>query len=255
MINKIPVSVFVITLNEEKNLARLLASLIDFDEVIVVDSGSNDQTINVAKSFGAKTFYNKWPGYARQKQFAMQLCSNEWVLNLDSDEVLNNPIKERIKQIVKEGNYDSVRFKRSDIFINKPFSSLTKKPNNLRLYRKTKAKFSEGKLVHESAVIKGSELYVNDAFEHYGYNVICRLIDKGNLYSTLKSEEKYMNQRKSNTLKLFSVFIFTFLKKYFLEGFIFSGKRGYINSVISAFYAFSKEAKLFELEEVRGAHD
>jgi len=251
MLNKIPVSVFIVTLNEEKNLDRLLASLKEFDEIVVVDSGSIDQTANVAMRYGAKFLKKEWESYSKQKQFAMTQCKNEWVLNLDSDEELNSSIKSAINKIVQEGKHDSIRFKRNDIFINKPFSRFSKKPNNLRLYKQSKARFNEKKLVHESADISGSELYINECFEHYGYNRIFDLIEKSNKYSTLKSLEKFNNGKKSKTFKLFFIFIFTFFKKYLLERYVFSGKRGYINSVISAFYAFSKEAKLFECESMK----
>ncbi|WP_258872605.1 hypothetical protein [Thalassotalea euphylliae] len=75
------------------------------------------------------------------------------------------------------------------------------------------------------------------------------------MYSSLKSKEKFEKKRKSSALKLFTVFTITFLQRYFIHGFIFSGKRGYINSVICAFYAFAKEAKLFELEELGGEYE
>jgi glycosyltransferase involved in cell wall biosynthesis len=245
----IPVSVFVITQNEEKNITRLLESLVNFAEIIIVDSGSTDRTLEIAKSFGAKTYYQSWLGYSKQKEFAMSLCNNDWVLNLDADEALNQSIVSRIKEVITENKYDSIRFKRSDVFINKPLSNITKRPNNLRLYKKDKAFFNEATLVHESATVKGAELYVNEAFDHFGYNSINTLTDKGNMYSKLKSQEKFNKNKRSKLIKLVLVLPFTFFKKYFLQGFIFSGKRGFILSVITSYYAFSKEAKLFELEE------
>ena len=252
---KIPVSVFVITQNEEKNIKRLLESLVDFDEIIIVDSGSDDRTLEISEGFEVKTYYQSWLGYAKQKEFAMSLCTNDWVLNLDADEALNEATRRVIRKVITEDNYDSVRFKRNDLFINKVFSNFTKKPNNLRLYRKSKAYFNEKTIVHESATVDGKELYVKEAFEHYGYNSISILTNKCNLYSTLKSQEKFNKNKKSSFIKLGLVFPFTFLKHYLLQGFIFSGRRGFIKAVINSYYAFVKEAKLFELEVSRDSND
>lgn len=252
---KIPVSVFVITQNEEKNIKRLLESLVDFDEVIVVDSGSSDRTLEISKRFDAKTHHQSWLGYAKQKEFAMSLCSNDWVLNLDADEALNEATRKVIRRVIAEDSYDSVRFKRNDLFINQVFSKFTKKPNNLRLYRKSKAHFDGKTMVHESATVEGKELYVKEAFEHYGYNSISTLTEKCNLYSTLKSQEKHNKNKRSSFIKLVLVFPFTFVKQYLLQGFVFSGRRGFIKAIVNSYYAFLKEAKLFELEATGNAND
>ena len=247
----IPISVFIITQDEEAYIANVLESVKRFNEVIVVDSGSTDKTIEIAEHYGAKVHHHEWQGYAKQKQYAMSLCANEWVLNLDGDEVLNDPIIERFKQIVERDEADSVRCRRDDIFIGKKPSRWTKKPNNMRLYKKSKAQFNVNDLVHESASVQGKEIFVQQAFDHYGYSSVTVLTDKNNQYSTLKAQQKQAKGKHFSTLKLGLVLPITFLKKYFLQGQVFSGKRGFIQSMIAAYYAFLKEAKLYELEQQR----
>ena len=86
--DKIPISVFIIAQDEEQHIARVLDSCQQFSEIILVDSGSSDNTKSIAESKGAKVLHHDWAGYAKQKQYAMSLCKNDWVLNLDADEEL-----------------------------------------------------------------------------------------------------------------------------------------------------------------------
>lgn len=246
---KLPISVFIITLNEERHIEQVLASVQSFDEVVLVDSGSTDNTVSIAQRMGATVYHQDWLGYAKQKQYAMSLCANEWVLNLDGDEVLNQRIINRFAQIVESDEADSVRFWRNDLFIGKKLSPLSKRPNNHRLYKKSKARFDESNLAHESACVNGKELFIDEEFDHYGYNSIRDLTEKNNIYSCLKALEKHNKGKKASLLKLIFIFPLTFLKQYLLQRYIFSGKRGFIKAVIVAYYAFLKEAKLFELRE------
>lgn len=247
----LPISVFIITKNEEAYIEKVLLSVASMNEVILVDSGSTDNTVNIAKKHGAKVYHQAWLGYARQKQFAMSLCSNEWVLNLDGDEVLNTAIIARFKKIVENNEADSVRFLRHDIFIGKVSSRFTKKANNLRLYKKSKAHFNENDLVHESATVDGKEIFINESFDHYGYGSVAVMTDKCNQYSSLKAQEKFLKGRPYSTLKLFLVFPVTFIKKYIVQGHIFSGNRGLITAMIASYYALIKEAKLYELHQLK----
>jgi len=246
----IPISVFIITLNEETNLKHALQSLANIAEIIVVDSGSTDNTVAIAEKYGAKVYSQQWAGYAKQKQYAMSLCSNEWVLNIDADEVLNSDIITHFAAIIAQDKADSVRFWRNDIFIGKKLSSLTKRANNLRFYKKSKAHFDTHKLVHESARVHGKEVFINKEFDHYGYNKISIFTSKNNHYSDLKAQEKYQQGKRYSVIKLFSIFPLIFIKEYLIQRHIFSGRRGFIKSVIIAYYAFSKEAKLFEIEQL-----
>ncbi|NVJ65832.1 MAG: glycosyltransferase family 2 protein [Gammaproteobacteria bacterium] len=244
---KLPISVFIITLNEERNIKRLLESCRDMDEIILVDSGSTDKTLEIAANYDVKISHNDWPGYAKQKAYAMSLCSHEWVLNLDADEELTPELIKKFAKIVKENKYDSVRCQRNDIFMGKRLSSFTKKPNNCRLYKKATASFDLSRFAHERADIKGSQVFIREAFNHYGYADIKTLTEKNNLYSSFKAEEKYSKNKKPSLLKLLLIFPAIFIKSYIFQRHIFSGKRGFILSVLTAYYLFIKEAKLFEL--------
>ncbi len=243
---KLPISVFIITQNEEKYIEKTLKSVSLFDEVILVDSGSTDSTLDIAKRYGTKIYTHSWQGYAKQKQYAMSLCSNEWVLNLDGDEAINQNLIDAFEVILQQDKADSVRFWRNDIFIDKPLSCWSKKSNHLRLYKKSKSFFDASRLVHESATVDGTEIFINETFDHFGYGTIETLTMKNNNYSSLKASEKFSKGKKFSNIKLFTIFPLAFIKEYFFQRKIFSGKRGLILAVINAHYAFIKEAKLFE---------
>ena len=243
-----PISVFIITLNEEENIARALASVNFADEVVVVDCGSSDRTLEIISSFGIEAIHNDWPGYAKQKQFAMQKCKHDWVLNIDADEEISEALAAKFKEVLERGEYTSVRCIREEKFIGKNLSKWTKKPNNRRFFRRSKSKFDETKLVHESAKVEGPEIFVKEPLLHYGYESIGILTAKKNKYSSLKADEKYSKKKRYSILKLTLIFPLVFLQELIFRGKIFSGFRGLILSVISAHYAFMKEAKLYELE-------
>jgi glycosyltransferase involved in cell wall biosynthesis len=243
---KLPISVFIITKNEEEHIEKTLKSVSLFDEVILVDSGSTDSTLDIAKRYRAKIYTHSWQGYAKQKQYAMSLCSNEWVLNLDGDEEVNPSLISAFKEIIEQDKADSVRFWRNDIFINKPLSTWSKKPNNHRLYKRSKSFFDDSRLAHESATVNGKEIFINETFDHFGYGSIETLTTKNNNYSSLKANEKFAKRKRYSNVKLITVFPLVFIKEYFFQRKIFSGKRGFILAIMGAYYAFIKEAKLFE---------
>lgn len=248
---KLPISVFIVTKNEEEHIHKTLSSVKIMDEVIIVDSGSSDKTLEIAKAHGAIIHSREWPGYAKQKQYAMSLCKNEWVLNLDGDEAITPELAKAFQKIIENDSADCVRFWRNDIFIGKALSPLSKKANNHRLYKRSKSVFDDSRLAHESATVDGKEIFVDLAFDHYGYDSIEAITAKNNQYSGLKSQEKFIKGKSYSSLKLFSIFMLTFIKEYLFQRKIFSGKRGFILSVMAAYYSFLKEAKLYELYENR----
>jgi glycosyltransferase involved in cell wall biosynthesis len=247
---KIPISVFIITKNEETHIEKTLQSVKNFDEIIIVDSGSTDNTLKIAQQYNVKIYHQSWPGYAKQKQYAMRLCRHEWVLNLDGDEEITPELASKFTEILQQNKADSVRFWRNDILIGQSPSRLTKHPNNHRLYKKSKAFFNENRLAHESATVNGKEIFINLAFNHYGYDSVEKVTRKNNLYSSLKAQEKFIHKKKHSILKLLCIFPLMFLKKYLVHRYIFSGRRGFVFSIMDAYYAFLKEAKLYEQYEL-----
>lgn len=247
--NTLPISVFIVTLNEAKNIERVIRSCSRMDEIIVVDSGSTDGTIERAKNLGATVSHNDWPGYAKQKAYAMGLCKNEWVLNLDADEELNEPLVNAFERLIANDAINAVRCQRRDLFMNAWPSALTKKPNNRRLYRKSKAHFDDSRLVHESADVDGKEVFIKEHFDHYGYDTLEVITAKNNDYSSLKALEKFQKGKKPSYLKLVLVFPLIFIKTYLLQRHCFSGMRGFVMSIATAYYLFIKEAKLYQLHK------
>lgn len=249
--HKLPISVFIIAQDEEANIARLLPCLRQFDEVIVVDSGSHDNTPAVAQSHGANLYRQNWLGYAAQKAYAMSKCRNQWVLNLDADEEISEAFITELKRIISLPKVNAARFERDDLFMGKVPPAWLKKPTNLRLYRKKFAYFDVENMVHESAKVSGQQLRSKLAFTHYGYNDIYTLVEKNNHYSSLKSLEKYQQGKSASLLKLVMIFPFEFLRKYLLQRYFTFGRRGLVLAIINAFYAFLKEAKLQEKYLIR----
>lgn len=243
----LPISVFIVSMNEEHNIKRALNSVAEFDEVILVDSGSQDNTVNIANEMGATIYHQDWLGYSKQKQFAMSLCKHDWVLNIDADEELPEKLIEEIKEITSQSDINSVRFRRNDYFLNKPYPSTLRLPSNIRLYRKSQAYFDDTCLVHESAKVKGKEVCLKTPFIHYGYNDIEPLVGKFNHYSSLRALEKFQKGKKHSLIKLLLIFPVEFLRKLIFQRYITFGWRGFILALLNAHYAFLKEAKLMAL--------
>ncbi|QJR81007.1 glycosyltransferase family 2 protein [Alteromonas pelagimontana] len=246
--NSKPVSVFAVTLNEEQYLARMLASVQEFAEIIVVDSGSTDRTVEIAKQFGAKVYHKEWMGFARQKAYALSLCQNEWALNLDGDEVLPPEMPKHIQKLVDEERADAYRLYFEDIFWGEPMASGSAKRSIVRLYRKSDVSFPLNRLVHENVKLSADckQGRVPGSVIHFGYPSVDVLMAKQNKYSSLKALEKFQAGKKPSLLKLVAVFPLMFIKAYFIKQMFLSGRRGLVKAVIEAMYGFLKEAKLHE---------
>ena len=242
----LPISVFIVTKNEANNIDRLLTSLKDFDEVIVVDSGSTDDTVAIAKQHGARIIERDWPGYSKQKQYAMEQCKNDWSINLDADEQLPKNLIPAIKDSIQDETIDAIRFLRVDYFMGKPMPKYISLPKNVRLYRKSKANFDSTCLVHESAAIKGKTKLIRIPFYHYGYNDYKLYSEKLKYYAELKAEEKFKKGKKASLIKLGLSFPFEFLRKLIIQRYVLFGWRGFVLSFLNARYSFMKEWNLFK---------
>lgn len=244
-----PISVFIITKNESEHIAEVIESASRFDEVVLVDSGSTDDTVAIAEKLGARVSHQDWMGFAKQKSHAMSLCKNRWVFNLDGDEVLPEEVANAIQRMVDENTCDALRIYFEDLFWGKAMSGSSAKRSIVRVYKKDKVNFPLNRLVHENVELApgATEMKVPGLVTHYGYGSTRLLMDKQNSYSSLKAQEKLNKGKRPSLLKLFLIFPLYFIKCYFLRKMFLSGRRGLVHAMIESMYAFLKEAKLFEL--------
>ena len=251
----IPVSVYIITKNCESTLHATLASVADFAEIILVDSGSTDKTIEIAQAFNCKIYHQEWLGFAKQKQLALSYCQQDWLLNLDGDEVVSPELKAEMESCIRDNSADGLDIPIVNYFLGFPPPRFSRFNCRIRFFKRSLGGYDLNKQVHESISVKGRVKRAVGGIRHYGEDTIAIRMDKTNWYSSLGAQEKFAKGKKSSLLKLVLVFPLTFLKSYILRRNFLNGQRGFIGSMISAFYAFLKEAKLYESHVKKNLRD
>ena len=251
--NKIPVSVYLITLNEADNLRRLLNQLLAFQEVIIVDCGSTDQTRDVASKFGnVQLFHRDWTTFSEQKAYALSLCRNEWVLNLDADEELTTGFIDELQATVQDNRYAALECRRLAYRWGRRSNYLSKDNRLIRLFRKQHGHYVPRR-VHERISITGLVRQTSAHIIHHQNMTFDEAVQKLNRYSQLKAMDKYEAGDRSNLILLFFIFPVSFLQYYVFKGFFLGGCDGFLGSMNFAYYNFMKYAKLWELEHLKEA--
>ena len=236
-------TVTVITKNEERCIDACLASIADLaDEIIVLDSGSTDSTIAICESYNAKVSSVDWPGFGVQKQRAVAQASCDWVLSLDSDEVVTAELSAAIKQAITSNDFQAYYLYRLTFFAGKPIR-FGDKHYILRLFRKDSAKFTPDK-VHERLVCSGAVGKIRAPFYHYPYRNVANWMQKMNHYTDLSVQQKRSKGKKSGILKALFSAIWTFNKHYFFKGGFMDGRVGFVMSVNWSMGSFYRYAKL-----------
>ena len=239
-------SVYLITKNEEAHLAEVLASCAGADEIVVVDSGSTDRTLEIARAAGAKVIYQDWLGFARQKDFALKQCRHEWVLNMDGDEVLSAGAIPLILQAIASGAAVGYRIARDDEFMGEPMAWSHCRPF-LRVYRRDQAVWDLEKTVHEHIEVPGRHPTILGVIIHHkGYDKVTVYMDKLNRYSALKNIMWEKSGRGGSAGRVIAAFPLALFKHLFFRRMIFSGPRGFVRAMQDAFYVFLAEAMAYE---------
>lgn len=245
---KIPVSVAIITKNEEKNIGEALESVKEFEEIVVVDAFSEDKTVDICRKYTDKIFQIEWQGFAEQKQSAIDRTTLPWVLILDADERVTESLKSEIREKIKTNEVDGYYIPRKNYFLGKWIKHSGWWPDyTIRLFRKGKGKM-ENRSVHEKLLIDGKKDYMKEALLHFTYQSIEDFIKKMQLYSSLSAIEisKKNISKYRLLLKMFFAPTFTFFKMFILRKGFLDGIRGFILAVLYGFYAFLKYAKAWE---------
>jgi len=241
------ISAVIATLNEEKNLKRCLESIDFVDEIIIVDSGSSDKTVEIAKKFTKKIFLNDFKGFSQIKQYGIEKAKSDWVLIIDADEEVSDNLKQKLLEIDKKGNnINGFYIKRETFFLGKKIKYCGwGKDYQLRFFKKNKGAF-DGKIVHEALNVQGKIGYIDFPLYHYSYPDVKSYFDKMNRYTTLQAKQK-----KGNFLLFKMIFspFFKFFKMYFLRLGFLDGIHGLILSLFSGFSEFVKYAKMIEIKK------
>jgi glycosyltransferase involved in cell wall biosynthesis len=245
----IPLSVVIITLNEEKRLTNCLRSLPRGSEVVVLDSGSSDRTEQIAREYGAKFHVRAFTNHAEQKNAALALASRSWILAVDADEVLSKELADEVAKICKDSNpsHQAYAIKRKLIFMNRRlnFGKSTDWP--VRLFKRNSGSYQSE--IHERFVLSsGTAGKLSASMDHFSYDSIEDYFERFNWYTSLIAAN-HVKTGKS-TINMMSHLLrpwFEFVNRYFLRAGFLDGYPGYTYALLSSFYTFVKYAKFREL--------
>jgi Glycosyl transferase family 2 len=249
---RVTLSVAIVTLNEEANLPRTLASVAWADEVVVVDSGSNDATLAIAQSHGARFVTESWRGFAAQKNFALSLCTSEWVLSLDADEAVSAELAASIqKAIAVPPSRVAYALPRRNFFLGRWMRYGGYYPDaKLRLFPREQGAFQETP-VHETVVFAGEIKRLHGDLLHDAYPTLASYLDHMQRYSTLgagiaiargrtgRNPLSFLNGVALNPLA-------TFVYNYVLRAGFLDGREGLLLHLYHSAYVSWKYAKAWE---------
>ena len=250
---KLPISAFIIAQDEEDRIAAAIESLQGFvEEVIVIDSGSSDNTVKLCESLGAKVFYNKWPGYGLQKRFGESKCRNNWVINLDADERLSPELAREIRELFASGapSPHGYRTKIVEVLPNQQIMRFARKYNVVRLYDLEQARYHTSP-VHDRVVIDDNRVeQLRGEILHQSIRNISHYIAKTNRYTDELIDDAVANNRSYGTWRVFAEFPISLFKAYILRRYCLQGVYGFILAMNFASMRFLKMAKAYERQKI-----
>ena len=244
-------SVTVITFNEEENIRDCLASVKWADEIIVVDSFSTDNTPTICKEYTDKIIQREWPGHVKQKQFALEQASGDWILSLDADERLSEGATREVKAEIKKhkASVDGYIFPRRSFYLGRWIKYGGWYPDRkLRLVRKGAAYWG-GVNPHDKLITKGSTKCLQNDILHYVYRDISHQLETVDNFSRIVANIWHKEGKKFSLFSLLIRPTASFIRTYFWKRGFLDGMPGFIISVITSYYVFLKYAKLWELRK------
>jgi len=241
----------VVTLNEEKNLKRCLDSLFKVcDEVVVVDSGSIDETVEIANSYGAKVIFHEYLGDGKQKNFAIGHVKHDWIVQLDADESIDDIAIEELNAFKASGlieKYDALGFRRKTHIGKRWVKSCGWYPDPcVRVLNKKRAAFTDS--VEHTRVIASKTMIFEGHILHYSFDSYSDLFDRTNRFTTRSARNLFLNERRVNGFSPFLHAFVRFFMKYFVKRGFLDGLDGLTVAIGQALGAYLKYAKLVEYQ-------
>ncbi|MBS1960252.1 MAG: glycosyltransferase family 2 protein [Bdellovibrionales bacterium] len=250
---RVPLSAIVLTHQSDRTLDSVLSALTWCDEIVVVDSGSKDKSIEIAKKYGANVLTRAFDGYGPQKKYAVEQAKNDWVFVVDSDEVVTPELQREIVEMFAAGypaetivGYE-VQIKL--VFLKKAMNySGTGNKFHLRLFNRKFGNFNVA-FVHENVEINGSLRHLKHPMLHYSYLTVEDYFNKFNTYTTFAAQDMAKKNKRISLVRLFTSFQAHFITRFIFRLGFLDGYHGFLWSLFSAMYPSVKYAKLIELKK------
>jgi len=244
-----PISATLITYNEEQSIAKALESLSWVDEIVVVDSGSSDTTLEICRRFTDKIFHRDWTGYVDQKSFAVEKALHDWIISLDADERVSPELQAEIRSFAPgEIRCSGYRIPRVAFFMGRWIKHGIWYPDyQLRLFDRRHGKW-EGGRVHESVKIRGKPGFLAGEIHHFVYPSFTDYLKRLEIYSNLAALDYRDKGKPANPFNLLAKPFAAFVNSYLLKRGFLDGTPGFMVAVMSSISVFFKHAKLYELK-------
>jgi glycosyltransferase involved in cell wall biosynthesis len=237
-------SVIVIAKDEEANIGRCLESVCFADEIIVLDSGSTDKTVDIAKQYTDKVFSTDWQGYGVQKQRALAKASGDWVLNLDADESVSPLLQQAIISAVSSNEADAYRLAIQMVFYGKPLKYSASPKRHVRLFKRLNVRYSDD-IVHEKIVLpdgfKISKIKL--PIMHHSFKDMSHALYKLNKYSSYSAKIRLASKKKPSFIKIMLATCWMFGRCFILQRGFLDGRAGLLFALLSAQGTFYRGIK------------
>lgn len=244
------ISVIIITKNESSHIANCLESVKWADEIIVLDSGSTDNTVEIAKKYTPLVCVTDWPGYGIQKQRALNKATGDWILNIDADEEVTEPLKNELLEVANANCVDGCRIPIHMIFYEKMMKYSCSPSDHIRFFRR-EGSYYETKIIHESIQLpKGSKIIkLKEKLKHYSFKDIHHALYKINKYSSYTAKTRLQKGKTSSISKALLSSWWMFFRCYFIQRGFLDGRAGMMLAILSAQGSFFRAIKLVYREE------
>lgn len=245
-----PLSIVIIARNEEANLRRCLESVAWADEIVLVDSGSSDRTVNIAREFKAKVIDRPFSGYGPAKKEAVSNATSDWILSIDADEEVSPLLREEIQSILATEDAPLAGYfvRRKTLFLGRWIKHCGWYPDYiLRFFRRSKGDFNDA-VVHEKVILDGPIGKLQGELLHYSYPTLEDYLRKSNWYTTLGAQEAHKKGIRAGWFDIVIKPILSFISHYIIRQGFRDGLEGFLVSGLSAMAVMTKYTKLREIQ-------
>lgn len=243
-------SVIIITHNAAQHIENCLKSIEWADEIIIVDSGSEDETVNLCRQYTSLVYaYTDWQGFGIQKNRALSHASGDWILSVDADENVPPELRAEIEQVINQPEYSAWMLPRLSRYCGRWIRYSWGKDYVLRLFRRDCGKFTDD-LVHEKVIItQGLTGKLATPLLHFSFNSVEEVLQKINTYSTASAQMQFQRHQKSSLTRAVLHGLWTFVRSYILKRGFLDGREGFMLAISNAEGTYYRYIKLMYLQE------